>query len=176
MYRGRRTCLVVVACLTVLSQGCKDPKSSNRDGRYFHLHGESTGILEDFRDVTCLEFVAGNTTLSEPHIEVMFRLDEEQEGDPPRFSPFVTVLLAPLPSADRVRKAAVVRANTRDADFTAGFEFSLVAAEYEYGVPLDNFKSLWIHRLTIPEQTFVHPRDGEITVSGELDGLFLTCN
>ena len=176
MYGGRRTFLVVIACLAVLAQSCKDPKSSSRDGAYFHLNGEASGILEDFRDVSCLEFVAGNTTLSEPHIEVMLRISYEQVGDPPRFSPFVTVLLAPLPSGDRIRKAAVVRANTRDADYTAGFEFSLVAAEYEYGVPLTNAKSLWIHRLTIPEQTFVHPRDGEITVSGALDGLFLTCN
>ena len=55
------------------------------------------------------------------------------------------------------------------------FDFSLVSAEYEYGVPLEDNVIIWLHKLRIPEQTFVHHRDGEITVSGSLDGLVIEC-
>ena len=88
--------------------------------------------------------------------------------------------LAPFPPSDRTRRASVVYATIRDSDdasvSTTKFELSLVAAEYEYGVPLETLKPLWLHKLTIPEQSFNHPKFGEITVSGSLDDLFMTCN
>lgn len=168
-------------CVLLLA-GCdvEENQESQLAGETYHLNGSSSGVLAGFTSVTCAEFPAGSPSFSSPHIKVQIKWgNNAQVGEPSRFGSFLNLYLSPLPDPDRVRRAAVVTASTRDTDdasvTSTVFEFSSVAAEYEYGVPTQTVTSVWLHKLTIPEQTFQHPSDGEITISGSLDGLFMTC-
>ncbi|MGM0555931.1 MAG: hypothetical protein ACQEVA_06115 [Myxococcota bacterium] len=170
------TLLVAVSLLAASFAGCgpDENSESQRADAYYHLDGSSSGLLADFKDVSCAVHPAGTPTYGAPHIAVQFSLvDYGQAG---KLDSFINIYLDPLPSPERVRGASVVLATASDSDNELSiFQFSLVAAEYEYGVPVEDFASLWLHKITIPEQTFNHSRNGEITLSGSLDGLYVTC-
>lgn len=156
---------------------CKanDNPTSNREDRQYHFDGEATGLFAEMTDATCIVRWDGTPTLTTPHIEVQLSFGDETLGEPKRFSPFLDVVLEPLPPPDNTRVGAVVAAHTRTAEYTERFDLSLVAAEYEFGLPVMDYQSLWITRMTVPEQTFSHPTLGEITVEGRLENLYIAC-